>query len=163
MLNRFNNFCHPNNYIKLIVDCLKTILNVLKRNITGTNFHKKSKSIRIVKSIQYFLPSEKSIKLSKYWVTFFKSGAKTVIIGTKHHKKSENFVQLKDRHAYYYKKYLSLKNFFIRRNFHKFEKIPNKKNCQINFCEYRSFIFRKTPDFIVFVEILAYSMCNFCK
>ena len=127
MLNRFNNFCHPNNYIKLIVDCLKTILNVLKRNVTGTNFHKKSKSIRIVKSIQYFLPSEKSIKLSKNWVTFFKSGAKTVIIGTKHHKKSENFVWLKDRHAYYYKKYLSLKNFFIRRNFHKFEKIPNKK------------------------------------
>ena len=50
------------------------------------------------------MPSEKSIKLSKFWITFFKSGSITLIIGTKYHKKSENFVQLKDGHAYYYKK-----------------------------------------------------------
>ena len=104
LLNRFSNFCHPNNQIKLIVDCLKTILKVLKRHITGTNFHKKSKSTKIIKSIQYFLPPEKLVKLSKYQITFLKSKSKTLIIGTKYHKKSENLSQLNDGHAYQYKK-----------------------------------------------------------
>ena len=111
-MNRFNNFSQPNKQIKLIVDCPKTILKVLKRHITGTDFHKKTKSTKIVKSIQYFLPSEKSIKLSKFWITFFKSESMTLIIGTKYHKKSENFIQLKDVHAYY----------FIRGNLHEFGK-----------------------------------------
>ena len=79
-------------------------MKILKRHITRWNFQKKSKNTQIVKSIQYFLPSEKSIKLSKFWITFFKSGSTRLIIGTKYHKKSENFVQLKDGHAYYYKK-----------------------------------------------------------
>ena len=124
------------------------------------------------------MPSEKSIKLSKFWITFLKSGSTTLIIGRKFHKKPENFVQLKDGHAYYYKKififakltlfgetFASLKN----RKVFKFcvdilTRIPNKKRfCQINFCEYWSFIFRKTLNFIIFVEILAYSMHNFCE
>ena len=178
LLNRFSNFCHPNNQIKLIVDCLKTILKVLKRHITGTNFHKKSKSTQIVKSIQYFLPSGKSIKLSKFQITFFNSGSITLIIGTKYHKKSENFVQLKDGHAYYYKKIFifakrtlfgefltSSKNLKIfKLCIDVLSRISNKKEfCQINFCEYRGFIFRKSAKFIAFVEIVAYSMCNFCK
>ena len=104
LLNRFSNFCHPNNQIKLIVDCLKTILKVLKRHITGTNFHKKSKSTQLPISIQYLLSSEKQMLLSKFWITFFKSGSITLIIRTKYQRKSEKFVQLKDGHAYYYKK-----------------------------------------------------------
>ena len=75
------------------------------------------------------------------------------------------------------KKYLLCKTYFIWRNSSELEKsqsfkfcvdvlthISNeKKFCQINFCEYRSFIFRKTLNFIVFVEILAYSKQNFCE
>ena len=124
------------------------------------------------------MPSEKSIKLSKFWITFFKSGSITLIIGTKYHKKSENFVQLKDGHAYYYKKILIFAKltlfweFFTSSKNHKIFKfcidvlsrIPNRKTfCQINFCKYRSFIFRKPVDYIAFAEILAYSMRNFCK
>ena len=42
--------------------------------------------------------------------------------------------------------------------------IPNKKKiCQINFSEYRSFNFRKTLNFIIFIEILAFSMHNFSE
>ena len=155
--------------MKLIVDCLKTILKVLKRHITGVTFHKKSKSTQIVKLIQYFLLLEKLIKLSKFSITFFKSGSITLIIGTKYHKKSEDFVQLKDGHAYYYKKIfifakLSLFGEFFTssKNNNNFKlcidllsQIPNKKElCEINFCECRSFIFHKTADFIAFVEII---------
>ena len=43
-------------------------------------------------------------------------------------------------------------------------RIPDKKKfCQINSCEYRSFIFRKTLNFIIFIETLAYSIHNFCE
>ena len=98
----------------------------------------------------------------------FKSGSITLIIGTKYRKELENFVQLKDGHAYYYKKNYHCKTYFIRRNFPNSKnrnifklcidvllQIPNKKKfSQINFCEYGSFIFRKTLDFIGFEEIL---------
>ena len=147
------------------------------RDTAGKNFHKKSKNVKIIKLIQYFLPSEKSKKLRKFWITFFKSGSTTLIIGTKY-QKSENFVQLKDGHAYYYKNYLSLQKLSLfwetfasskNRRVFKFcidvlTRIPNKKKfCQINSCEYRSFIFRKTLNFIIFIETLAYSMHNFCE
>ena len=145
MLSLFSNFCHPNNQIKLIADCLKTILKVLKRHITGTNFHKKSKSTQIPRSIQYFLPSEKQILLSKFWITFLKSGSITLIIRTKYHKKSENFLQLKDGHAYYYKKIFifakltSFREFFTSSKNRKILKlcidvlslIPNKKVARV--------------------------------
>ena len=43
-------------------------------------------------------------------------------------------------------------------------RIPNeKKFYQINFREYRAFIFCKTLDFILFIEIMAYSIHNFCE
>ena len=64
-------FCHPHNQITLMVE-------------TGTNFHKKLKSTKIIKSIQYLLLSEKSIKLSKSQFTFFKSGSTTIMNRTKH-------------------------------------------------------------------------------
>ena len=134
-------------------------MKVLKRHITGTSFHKKFKCTKIIKSIQYFLPSEKSIKLSKFWITVFKSGSTTLIIGIKYLKKSENFVPLKGGHSYYYKKiFIFAKLTLLRETFassknrkvFKFcidvlTRIPNKKKfCQINFCKYRSVIFRKT-------------------
>ena len=153
-------------------------MKVLKRHIAGTNFDKTPKSTKSIKSTQYFFLSGKLIKLSKFWMKFFKSRLPTLINGTKYHKKSEELVQLKDGHAYYYKKififakltlfgetFASLKN----RKVFKFcidilTRIPNKKRLfQINFCKYWSFIFRKTLNFIIFVEILAYSMHNFCK
>ena len=46
------------------------------------------------------MPPEISIKLSNFWITFFKSGSTRLMIATMYHKKSE----LKDGHAYYYKK-----------------------------------------------------------
>ena len=61
--------------LELPVDCLKTILSLLKKHIIRTNFHKKTKSTKIIKSIKYFLLSEKSIKLSTFWFTFLKSGS----------------------------------------------------------------------------------------
>ena len=62
------------------------------------------------------------MKLPKFWITFFKSGSTTLIIGTKY-QKSENFVQLKDGHAYYYKKlFIFAKALFILGNFREFEK-----------------------------------------
>ena len=60
------------------------------------------------------------MKLPKFWITFFKSGSTTLIIGTKY-QKSENFVQLKDGHAYYYKKIFIFAN-LIRGNFGDIEK-----------------------------------------
>ena len=149
-------------------------MKVLKRHITGIIFHKKSKSTKIIKSIQYFLPPEISIKLSNFWITFFKSGSTRLMIATMYHKKSE----LKDGHAYYYKKIFIFAKltlfweFFTSSKNHKIFKFcidalsrtsNRKKFCQINFCEYRSFIFRKPVDFIALVEILTYSMRNFCK
>ena len=74
----------------MITDCLKTVLKVLKRHITRENFHKKSKSTKIVKSVQYFLSSEKLIKLSQFWITFFKSRSITLIIGTKYTESQKN-------------------------------------------------------------------------
>ena len=79
-------------------------MKVLKRHIAGTNFDKTPKSTKSIKSTQYFFLSGKLIKLSKFWMKFFKSRLPTLINGTKYHKKSEELVQLKDGHAYYYKK-----------------------------------------------------------
>ena len=148
-------------------------MKVLKRHIIGTNFHKKSKSTKIVKPIQYFLPSEKSIKLSKFWITVFKSKSITLIIETKYRKKWENLGQLKDGNAYYYKKYLSFQNLLHLGKLSRVQKIvcmdlltqiPNKKQfCQMNVSKYSTFIFLKTLNFIMFVQILAYSMHNFCE
>ena len=116
------------------------------------------------------LLSRNSIKLSKFCITFFKSQSTTLINGTKYHKKSENFVQLKDGHACYYKEifiFSKLTLFGENFEFLKFcldvlTRIPNKKKfSQINFCEYRSFIIRKTLNFIMFVETLACSMHTF--
>ena len=52
LLNLFNNFCHPNNLSKLLVFCLKIILKLLKKHITGTNLYKRARNTKIIKSIQ---------------------------------------------------------------------------------------------------------------
>ena len=77
LLNQLNKFCHSNNWIKLIVNCPKTILKVLKKHITGRNFHKK---FLIITSIQHFFLSEKLIKLSKFWFTVLKVDQKAFVL-----------------------------------------------------------------------------------
>ena len=54
LLNLFNNFCHPNNWSKSIVFCLKFILKLLKKHVTGTNFCKKAGNTKIIKSLNQF-------------------------------------------------------------------------------------------------------------
>ena len=49
----FNNFCHPNNWSKLVVYCLKFILKLLEKYITGARLHKKARNTKVIKSIQY--------------------------------------------------------------------------------------------------------------
>ena len=88
----------------MFVDCPKTILKVFKKHVTGTNFHKKPKSTKIIKSNQYFLLSEKSTKWSKFWLTFLKSGSATLIIGQSIIGNQRSFVLLKEGQVYYYKK-----------------------------------------------------------
>ena len=106
------------------------------------------------------------------------SRSTTLINGTKYHKKSENFVKLKDGHTCYYKEififskltlfgetFASSENCeFFKLCLDVLTRIPNKKKfSQINFCEYRSFIIRKTLNFVMFVEILACCMHSFSK
>ena len=52
LLNLFNNFCHPNNWSKLVVFCLKFILKLLKKHVTGTNLYKKARNKEAIKAIQ---------------------------------------------------------------------------------------------------------------
>ena len=51
-LNQFNKFCHPNNWSKLLVYCLKFVLKLLKKHVAGTNSHKKAKNTNIIKAVQ---------------------------------------------------------------------------------------------------------------
>lgn len=126
VLNRLNNFCHPDNWIKLIADFFKTILKVLKKHIIERNFHKKSKRTKIIQSIHYLLLSEKLKKLSKFWFTFFKRESATLVNGIKYHRKSENFILLKEEQACCCQKNIyRCKTYFIWKKFREFEKSRN--------------------------------------
>ena len=167
VLNRLNNFCHPDNWIKLIADFLKTTLKVLKKHIIERNFHKKSKRTKIIQSMHYLLLSEKLKKLSKFWFTFFKRESATLVNGIKYHRKSENFISLKEEQACCCQKIFIVakltlfgKNFESSKNREIFTfrmdaltQISN--NLSNEFHEYRSFVFYKTLNFIIFVEVMA--------
>ena len=48
LLNLYNNFCHPNNWLQLVVFCLKFILKLLKKHVTGQIYRRRPETQKLL-------------------------------------------------------------------------------------------------------------------
>ena len=48
LLNLYNNFCHPNNWLQLVVFCVKFILKLLKKHVTGQIYRRRPETQKLL-------------------------------------------------------------------------------------------------------------------